>query len=260
MQKNSRFSLKFFPILVFIAAFVLVKDIFASPFTIPNYLPVSSTGVVQEGDIISSTANGYELSPTEYDTKIVGVVQKKERITFQGPSVKNMYPIAGMGEVAVRVSGANGAIKKGDFVTTSAQPGVGMKATKSGYIIGTALQSFAPQSKTDVRLIQVALNIRVETAQLNVASNLLDVFKLSSLATYEHPLTVFKYFIATSIVFLSFFLGFIIFSRITSKGIEAIGRNPLASKMISLGIGLNVVITVAIIVAGLGLALVILRT
>jgi F0F1-type ATP synthase membrane subunit c/vacuolar-type H+-ATPase subunit K len=72
-------------------------------------------------------------------------------------------------------------------------------------------------------------------------------------------MTVFKYFIAALIVFASFFFGFYIFGRVAGKGVEALGRNPLASKMIEMGIVMNVVITVVIILSGLGLALVILR-
>ena len=214
---------------------------------------------VQEGSIVSSTSKGYELSVREYDMNIVGVVQKQEGIIFKGPSTKGMYPLTGSGRVPVRVSTVNGAIQKGDYITSSSIAGAGMKANKSGYIIGTALADYTEKKTDVVGTIPVALNIRLESAQINITNNLLDIFKLSSLATYEHPLTVFKYFISTCIVFVSFFLGFFIFSKITSKGIEAIGRNPLASKMISLGIGLNVIITVAIILAGLGLALVILK-
>lgn len=258
MQKNTLFSLKFFLFLFFVAFFFTPHWSNAAEFGLSNYLPIS--GEVHEGDIVSTSSKGYELTRHEYDTNIVGVVQKKDVILFQGPSVSHKYPVVGMGKVSVRVSSSNGPIQKGDYITTSSKPGVGMKASKSGYIIGTALESFMQKNTDVVGVIPVALNIRIESAQLSIMNNLLDIFKLSSLASYEHPLTVFKYFISTAIVFLSFFLGFFIFSRITSKGIEAIGRNPLAGKMIGLGIGLNVLITVAIILSGLGLALFILRT
>jgi len=259
MQKSVKFSLIYFSILFFICFFGISTPSFAASFSLSNYLPIIG-GDIQVGSIVSTSSKGYELSTKEYDSNIVGVVQKKEGIVFQGPSMKNSYPVAAMGKLPVRVSLANGPIKVGDYITTSTKPGIGMKANKTGYVIGTALTPSVSKAATGVETIQVALNIRIESVQVSVGSNLIDIFKLSSLATYEHPLTVFKYFISTAIVFLSFFLGFFIFSRITSKGIEAIGRNPLAAKMISLGIGLNVLITIAIIVSGLGLALFILRT
>ena len=110
-----------------------------------------------------------------------------------------------------------------------------------------------------IGMIQVALNIRYATLNVKITDNLLDIFKLSSLATYEQPLTVFKYFISALVVFASFFFGFFVFGKVAGKGVEALGRNPLASKMITLGIIFNVIITVSIILSGLGLALIILR-
>ena len=133
-----------------------------------------------------------------------------------------------------------------------------MKANKSGYIIGTATEAYSGPKEGE-GLITVALNVRYESAQVTFLGNLSDIFQLSSLATYEQPLTVFKYFIATGIIFVSFFLGFFIFSRISAKGIEALGRNPLAGKLIAMGIGLNVLITIAVVAAGLILSLFILR-
>lgn len=40
----------------------------------------------------------------------------------------------------VKFNSENGPIKKGDIVTTSSEPGVAMKATESGMIIGIALE------------------------------------------------------------------------------------------------------------------------
>jgi len=103
------------------------------------------------------------------------------------------------------------------------------------------------------------LNIHFATLNVKLGDNLLDIFKLSSLATYEQPMTVFKYFVAALIIFASFFFGFFVFGKVAGKGVEALGRNPLAGKMIEMGIVMNVIITVVIILSGLGLALVILR-
>ncbi|MGI5826506.1 MAG: hypothetical protein ACOX50_03780 [Patescibacteria group bacterium] len=87
----------------------------------------------------------------------------------------------------------------------------------------------------------------------------MDILKLSSLATYEEPRTVFKYVMAALVVVLSFVLGFLSFGRVASRGIEALGRNLLAGKMIQFGIIVNVAITIAIVASGLGVALFILR-
>ncbi|HRN96392.1 MAG TPA: hypothetical protein PLD54_03025, partial [Candidatus Levybacteria bacterium] len=75
----------------------------------------------------------------------------------------------------------------------------------------------------------------------------------------EEPTTVFKYFLAGLIMVLAFVIGFFSFGRIANTGIEALGRNPLASRMIQLGIMLNVLITVAIIASGLVMAYFVIR-
>jgi hypothetical protein len=82
---------------------------------------------------------------------------------------------------------------------------------------------------------------------------------LTAVATTEEPTVVFKYFLAGMILLLSFVIGFFSFGRIANTGIEALGRNPLAAKIIQLGIMLNVLITVAIIGSGLVMAYFVLR-
>lgn len=47
------------------------------------------------------------------------------------------------GRVPVKVSTKNGEIRPGDYITTSDIPGVGMKATEAGHVIGKALTSLS---------------------------------------------------------------------------------------------------------------------
>jgi len=51
-------------------------------------------------------------------------------------------PVALSGRVPVKVNEENGIIRKGDPITASSTPGEGMKATKSGRIIGYALENY----------------------------------------------------------------------------------------------------------------------
>ena len=53
------------------------------------------------------------------------------------------YPVALKGRVKVKVTNENGPVGVGDYLTTSAQfPGYAMKATRSGSVIGQALEEF----------------------------------------------------------------------------------------------------------------------
>ena len=133
-----------------------------------------------------------------------------------------------------------------------------MKANKSGSVIGTALQNYSSSDPKKIGKIFVSLNLLYSTSP-KATTNLLDALSLSFLSSYEKPSTVFKYVVAGLIILLSFIIGFISFGRVAAKGIEALGRNPLAAKIIEFGIILNVLITIAIIAAGFGIAFLILR-
>jgi len=54
---------------------------------------------------------------------------------------KRPRPVALSGRVPVKVSNENGEIKPGDLLTVSSLPGVAMKATEPGRVIGMALES-----------------------------------------------------------------------------------------------------------------------
>ena len=51
------------------------------------------------------------------------------------------------GRVPVKVSTKNGDIKPGDYITTSDIPGIGMKATEPGRVIGKALTGLSGESE-----------------------------------------------------------------------------------------------------------------
>lgn len=225
---------------------------------VANYLPIIDE-TVRDGDIISSSPQDFTLSRTTYDAMLVGVVTEKPAISFNTSSETRKYPVVSAGNVLVNVSTIGGHISKGDPITSSEIPGVGMKAVRSGFILGTALEDYASDDPNEIKRINVALNFHYYSIQRNVKAGLMDIIKLSSLATYEEPKTVFKYVMAAAVVILSFVLGFLSFGRVASRGIEALGRNPLAGKMIQFGIIVNVAITVAIVVSGMGVAVFILR-
>ena len=226
---------------------------------IANYVPISGSNII-DGDIVASTEKGYILSKGPYNPLVIGVVATKPAVSLSitGSDDKS-YPVVTAGNVRVNVTSVNGDIKKGDFVTSSSIVGKGMKATQTGYVIGLALDPYASPDKKAVGSINISLNLHYSYSSSKTQSSLKDIFNLSLLATYETPSAVFKYVVAGVIILLSFFLGVISFGRVANTGIEALGRNPLAGKMIQLGIVLNVAITLAIIVAGFVMAFLIIR-
>ncbi len=226
----------------------------ASPLTIKNK-------IVRDGDIVSSVDGGYSLSKESYDPRVFGIVSINPAIEFNPKNQeKNSYPVVSAGDTMVNVSTINGPIKKGDAITTSPIPGVGMKASESGYAIGYAQEEFSTEDAREIKQIKISINKQF-FAPLNSSSSsrLLDIFRLSAIATYERPLTVLRYLVAAIVVITAFMLGFLSFGRTASIGVEALGRNPLAARMIQFGIIINVFITIVIIGTGLGIAFLILK-
>lgn len=96
------------------------------------------------GDIIHSN-NGllmeasFDKSAGAYDILIAGVFQKTENGAVADPRI-GRNPFVKEGVCQVKFNSEGGVIKKGDLVTSSSQPGVAMKAAKSGMVLGVALE------------------------------------------------------------------------------------------------------------------------
>ncbi len=252
-------------ILCLTALILLSMSMFTIPtlatvsYGIANRITIDDTNV-RTGSIVSSRGTGgFILSSIPYDPSIVGVVTDNPAILIHLSNAQGEYPVVSTGNAMVTVSLENGSIKKGDPITTSSVKGVGMKATKSGYVVGNATQDFSGNNPNEMRAINVAVNIRYQNPKIDVQSKLSDIANLSAAAVSEEPLTVFKYVVAGFIIILSFIIGFLTFGRIAARGVDALGRNPLAIKRIGFGIALNVIITVGIIISGIGISVFILR-
>ena len=96
------------------------------------------------GDVVSVDPNGVETirkSQGAYESSVVGIVSTEPGITLGAPASGFASQIALAGRVPVNVSNENGAIVPGDYLTTSSTPGVAMKATEAGPVIGIAMSS-----------------------------------------------------------------------------------------------------------------------
>ena len=107
----------------------------------------------EEGTVVSVNSainNGVKESSVSYDRTVVGVVSAKPGLVIgdAGNGATNLVALSG--RVPVKVNTENGEIKAGDYLTTSSTPGVAMKATKSGAIIGTALTDFGGEGTGEV--------------------------------------------------------------------------------------------------------------
>jgi F0F1-type ATP synthase membrane subunit c/vacuolar-type H+-ATPase subunit K len=230
----------------------------AATLGVAHMVPVKDKNI-KDGSILTSTAKGAVLSKLPYDSLVLGVVSRDAGIILSSTDDKDSVPVIADGIVYVLVSTQQGQIKKQDLITTSTTPGIGVKATNSGYVVGYALEDYSSNDPKKIGKIAVNLSLHYFNSRPTLAGALTDVLKIALLPTDNGPAPIFKYVVAALVVLGSFALGFISFARTAAKGVEALGRNPSASAMIHLGIIFNVSIVIAIILAGLVVAFLILR-
>lgn len=212
----------------------------------------------KDGNIIISTPRGFGLSSTTYDTNMYGVLTEFPAFYLQNQSDATLKPVTSSGKVYVLVSSINGNIKKNDFITTSTIAGVGQKATRNGMILGTALEDYNNSNQKITAKILVAVNPHFNASFADTKTNVLEVLRNASDPTTLTQATSLRYVVAAGIVLASFAIGFIYFGRVTSSGVEALGRNPLASRTIQMSLVFNLVLMIVIILVGLGIGYMIL--
>lgn len=221
-------------------------------------IPISITQEVQGGDILCSYDGGIDLCNEIYDPAMYGVVTESPPIALESSDLEGAPLVIQQGDVVVRVSSSNGAISAGDLVTTSEIPGVAQKATVNGFVLGTALESYESSDPDSVGEILVSINIHPTSSFVGSRSNLVSNIRQAISAPIVAPLDSFRYLLAFVIALISFALGFVYFGRVVRTGVEATGRNPLASRTIQAMVIVNILVTIAIVVTGLAIALLIL--
>jgi len=119
--------------------------------------PADPNNIPQPGQVVSLVASGSGsvVAPTDIymDQSAIGVVSTNPGEVLDDGSMTNPVPIALAGRVPVNVSTANGPIQVGDYLTSSNIPGVAVRATSSGSVIGTAMEEDTDTNTSDVSQI-----------------------------------------------------------------------------------------------------------
>ncbi len=241
---------------VVVAFFVLIKS-YAISYEYAVTVPMDNNSG-KSGDIVSYEAGKYILSSKPYDTAMFGVIVEDPSISFEDLNLEQSKLVTSIGEVLLNVSSKNGEIKEGDLITSSEIPGVGVKATESGQMIGMALEDYTSNNAEDIGQIYVLLDIKTSFMGKGVSDNILDVLRNSLTSTFMTPMEALRYLLAILVVFASFVIGFTSFGRITGMSVEALGRNPLAGASIRRVIFFNFILTFIIMAMGLLFAYIIL--
>jgi hypothetical protein len=114
--------------------------------------------VLTPGDVVTIAGNSpfRLMKATRESGALLGVVSTHPAVVFEGdvasfgsPRTKDSYgvndktPLALVGRIPVKVNMEGGVIRTGDYVTTSSEAGLAMKATRSGNVIGIALEDYS---------------------------------------------------------------------------------------------------------------------
>jgi len=109
---------------------------------------------IEAGDIVApdpQNPNFIVKTSQSYQNSLIGVISTNPGFIMTGNddfftsgkiSKDNERLVALAGRVPVKVSTENGEIKVGDLLTSSSKPGVAMKATEPGRVIGIALEPY----------------------------------------------------------------------------------------------------------------------
>lgn len=240
----------------------LIKPVFAQepPSGIAVMVPVADEEAV-DGDILCSSDKGYVRCTVPYDPAIYGVLTESPAVSLEATGSGNLKPVSSSGTVLVRVSSRNGEIKVGDFITSSEIPGVGQRADGAGYVLGNALDPSTGSGPDDIGKIYVSLSVRppgVAATSGPKTRNLVETFRQALAAPVLSPLASLRYVLAALVTIIAFTLGFLYFGKVARSGVEAIGRNPLAGRMIQFSVVLNIFLTLGIVGIGVGIAYLIL--
>lgn len=117
----------------------------------PDYaedITATYPNTISAGDLVSADPNNpgqVILSSGAYDPNLMGAISTHPGFIANAPATPDpsQVPLALVGRIPVKVNTENGPIAIGDYITSSDTPGVGMKATQAGPVIGVALGNYS---------------------------------------------------------------------------------------------------------------------
>jgi len=255
--KNKEISLYLF-VGILTLTFSIARNAYAQVTSSGFAISVPLAEVAETGDIICSYEEGFAKCNADNETAIYGVVTDNVSVAVEDPELENSVLALTSGIATVKVNSSGGEISEGDYITSSTVSGVGKKAERNGYVLGIAMEGFNADNPEDVGRIQVTINIHPASGLTGSGSNLLRFIREGIAVPLFEPLESLRYLLAILMVLISFTLGMIYFGRSSRTGIEAVGRNPLAKRVIHFTVILNIVLTIVIVLVGLAIAYLIL--
>ncbi len=245
----------------------------APEFTIAVTHEISDKEAV-DGDIMSIADDKTSIVRTikQGDEKMYGVLVLHPRVVY---TTRPDIPVTRNGTAMVNVTDMAGPIVVGDYITSSEIAGKGQKARElSGYMVGVALGSFDGTGGKSVSFngknyqqgqVLAAIGVGPASPVLirtsgGVLGNIRQIVNavFYSIGASKQVERLLRLILAALVALLVIWISYRTFGRNITKGIEAIGRNPLAKGSIQTMIILNVILILVVSIGGIILALVII--
>ncbi|MCX6778995.1 MAG: hypothetical protein NTU97_02075, partial [Candidatus Magasanikbacteria bacterium] len=131
--------------------------------------------MVEAGDLMMvdyKNNDTYRKTTSSYEGKISGVISTNPTITVGDGKTSSTAVMALSGRVPLKVSEENGPIRKGDYLVSSNQPGVAMKATEPGMVVGMALEDFVTPTSSPIGKILTFVSPRFTIGTINADGTL----------------------------------------------------------------------------------------
>ena len=222
---------------------------------VASMILLNESGAI-DGAIVCNNEGNNELCYKDSDPNVAGIITFSPAAIFDTDSSRSgEVPLVTTGKAYVLVSTENGIINIGDYVTTSSKhKGIGVKALKSGYVVGTALTSYENNDVNKYGRIMVSLGVKPALLNTSASNNLFDLMKQGLESAFMTPLSALRYVVAALLIIASVLYSFFNFANIAKKGVEAVGRNPMASKAINLSVLMNILFSLALVGCGLAIS------
>lgn len=241
-----------------------------SQFNIAHTLAITDPAAA-DGDIMALSGADGSLVRTakSYDEKMYGVLVANPVMVYR---TLDTIPVTRSGDAFVNVTTIGGPIGVGDYITSSPIAGKGQRASElNGYMIGVAISSFDGKNGTPVdhegksyQLGQVKVAVGIGPASpvvVKAAGGVLGTLRqivtaiLYNISVSRDLEKIIRYIIAALVATVIIYTGYRAFGVNITKGIEAIGRNPLARVTIQSMIIVNVIMLLLVSLGGILLSL-----
>lgn len=234
---------------VLVGVFALLNAPFVLAATTLSRGYLTKEAEVSVGAIVSRTDGDLiGLASAEDSERLMGVISTNALMEVSDD--QRQVQVATSGRSEVLVSTINGDIKAGDRIASSPIKGLGMKASESGYVLGTAAADFSSAKYvTDREVVDKSgakVSVKVGLLPIDIATSYYEKKQNQSLvpqfivniakAVAGREVSVARVLAAAAVLAVGLAVVVVLIASTARSSIISIGRNPLAAKAVHRGL------------------------